>query len=383
MKDIILLGSTGSVGKSVLEVVRNYPKKFRIKALFANKNVDCLVEQAREFNPDIAVIGDKALCEELKERLGGSIEVTAGKDELIRLSGEEKADIVFMAISGLSALKPLVASVSNGRTIALASKEPIVSAGRLIKRLMAEHGSVILPVDSEHSAIADCIGNEPLEHIRTLYITGSGGSLNGRDKKEFDSIGIEEVLAHPKWNMGPKITVDSATLMNKGLEVIEARWLFDVPQEKIKVVIQPEAVIHSMVEFIDGRVVAGMFYPDMRFPILRALAYPDIIPSSFPRLDFEKIKGLTFQKPDIDKFPALELAYKALKQDGIFPAVLNSANETAVKLFLDNKIRFVDIIPRIEEVLERCENIDDPSIEDIIAAENWAKEEVLKFCLPG
>jgi len=380
MKDIILLGSTGSVGRNVLDVVRRYPEKFRIKAISASRNVPSLIRQAEEFSPDIVAIGDKGLYADLKDGLAGGVEVIAGMENLERLAGEEKADIVFMAVSGTVALKPLIAALKAGRTVALASKEPVVSAGMIIRKLMEEHSSRILPVDSEHSAIMQCLGERSSKDVRMLYITGSGGSLSGRKKEEFDSLSVDQVLAHPKWDMGKKITVDSATLMNKGLEVIEARWLFNIVPERIKVVIHPQAVIHSMVEFIDGTISASLFYPDMRFPILRALSYPDITASDFPRVDFNAISSFSFSEPDSGKFPALELAFSALRAGGTVPAVLNGANETAVRLFLDGKIKFTTIIKMVETAIEKHRKIDDPSLENIIDSEKWAAEEVLRSC---
>jgi len=380
MKDIILLGSTGSVGRNVLDVVRRYPEKFRIKAISASRNVPSLIRQAEEFSPDIVAIGDKGLYADLKDGLAGGVEVIAGMENLERLAGEEKADIVFMAVSGTAALKPLIAALKAGRTVALASKEPVVSAGMIIRKLMEEHSSRILPVDSEHSAIMQCLGERSSKDVRMLYITGSGGSLSGRKKEEFDSLSVDQVLAHPKWDMGKKITVDSATLMNKGLEVIEARWLFNIVPERIKVVIHPQAVIHSMVEFIDGTISASLFYPDMRFPILRALSYPDITASDFPRVDFNAISSFSFSEPDSGKFPALELAFSALRAGGTVPAVLNGANETAVRLFLDGKIKFTTIIKMVETAIEKHRKIDDPSLENIIDSEKWAAEEVLRSC---
>ncbi|MFH1552038.1 MAG: 1-deoxy-D-xylulose-5-phosphate reductoisomerase [Candidatus Omnitrophota bacterium] len=379
MKEIILLGSTGSVGRNVLDVVRHYPGKFRIKALSSNENVSYLAEQAREFRPDIVAVGSEELLADLKENVAEGTDIVAGPESLEQLAAED-ADIVFMAISGTAALKPLIAALEAGRTVALASKEPVVSAGMIIRRLVKEHSSSILPVDSEHSAIMQCLASRSSKEVDTLYITGSGGPLKDKRKEEFDSLSIDQILDHPKWDMGRKITVDSATLMNKGLEVIEARWLFDVEPDKIKVVIHPEAIIHSMVEFIDGTISASLFCPDMKFPILRALSYPEIWPSDFPRVNFREVNDLSFLEPDTGRFPALELAFEALRTGGTVPAVLNSANERAVGLFLNGKIKFTDIVKTVGEVIKRHKKIDDPSLEDIIDAEKWATEEVLRSC---
>ncbi|MFH1305545.1 MAG: 1-deoxy-D-xylulose-5-phosphate reductoisomerase [Candidatus Omnitrophota bacterium] len=378
MKSIILLGSTGSVGKSVLDVVRSYPDKFRIKALSANANISSLIKQAEEFAPDIIAVSDERAYPELKKKIAAKTRVVAGAEAVEQLAASEEADMVFMAISGTAALKPLIAALSAGKTVALASKEPVVSAGMLIKKIMEKNSSRILPVDSEHSAIMQCLAGRKKEDVRTLYITGSGGPLGNRMDRDADEISIERVLAHPKWNMGRKITVDSATLMNKGLEVIEARWLFDIPPDKIKVIIHPEAIIHSMVEFVDGTVNAGLFFPDMRFPILRALSFPDILKSDFPKLDFSGLGNLSFSEPDTAAFPALEAAFSALRSGGTAPAVLNGANETAVKLFLSGRIKFGDIIRTVQKVMAGHKKIEDPLLEDIINSEKWASEEVLK-----
>ncbi|MDP8299052.1 MAG: 1-deoxy-D-xylulose-5-phosphate reductoisomerase [Candidatus Tantalella remota] len=380
MKDIILLGSTGSVGRNVLEIARSYPDKFRIKAISSNRNIDSLSAQAAEFKPDIVAVGKKDLKDDLAKRINYPCKVVAGEEGLEYLAAEESADIVFMAISGTAALKPLVLALEKGRKVALASKEPIVSAGSIIQRMVEKSHGVILPVDSEHSAVAQCLAGRRTEEVRTLYLTGSGGPLKDKAEKSFDSLSIGQILDHPKWDMGPKITVDSATLMNKGLEVIEARWLFDVPPEKIKVVIQPQAIIHAMVEFVDGVVSAGMFCPDMRFPILRALSHPQVIASDLERLDFAKVGNLSFLEPDTVKFPALELAFEALRVGGTMPAVLNSANEKAVTLFLDGKIKFTNIVKLVQKTMENHKNIEEPLLEDIIETEKWAAEEVLRSC---
>ncbi|MGB2629745.1 MAG: 1-deoxy-D-xylulose-5-phosphate reductoisomerase [Candidatus Omnitrophota bacterium] len=380
MKNIVLLGSTGSVGRNVIDVVRRYPDKFKIKAVSSNKNASLLAEQAEEFRPDAVCVGDERCYPELKGKVPSGVRVLAGEEGLGEIAGLEEADIVFIAISGTAALGPLVAALKASKTVALASKEPIVSAGEIIMDIARKSSSRIIPVDSEHSAIMQCLTGRESSDVRTLYITGSGGPLRERKKEEFDSVSVDEVLEHPKWNMGQKITVDSATLMNKGLEVIEARWLFDISPEKIKVVIHPEAIIHSMVEFMDGTINAGMFYPDMRFPILRALAFPEIIDNDFPRVDFSVIKNLSFCEPDAKRFPALELAYGVLNAGGTMPAALNGANEAAVKLFLSGKIKFNEIVRKVNGVLEKHDNLKSPSLKDIVDTEKWAYEEVLRSC---
>ena len=357
MKNIILLGSTGSVGCNVLDVVRMYPDKFKIKAICANNNIELLASQVEEFSPEIVCVADGKKVKFLKEMISNDVKIVSGRDEIESIAGEEESDIVFIAISGTQALLPLISALSSGRTVALASKEPIVSAGMLISSMLKQGFGKIIPVDSEHSAIMQCLGSRRSEDISRVYITGSGGSLKDVAREDLDKLSIDDILRHPKWSMGKKITVDSATLMNKGLEAIEARWLFDIDPDKISIVMHPEAVVHSMVEFVDGTVTAGMFCPDMRFPILKAMAYPDIFPSNFPKINFPELGKLTFLKPDTKKFPALSLAIKAMCDGGTSPAVLNSANEVLVNLFLDGKIKFTQITSVVEKVLNKHKRI--------------------------
>ncbi len=379
MKDIILLGATGSVGKNVLDVIRSFPGKFRIKALSSYANIDLLSAQAEEFGPDIIILGKETLYSELKRKVSGKTRIVAGENAAAEICSVESADVVFMAIAGTAALKPLFSSIESGKTVALASKEPVVSAGAFLREYM-DKGAEIIPVDSEHSAVMACLNGRSASDARNLYLTGSGGPLNDVAAKDFEFLTIKDVLDHPKWDMGPKITVDSATFMNKGLEVIEARWLFDVPPERIKVLVHPEAIIHSMVEFIDGTVMANMFCPDMRFPILRALTYPKIIDSDFERVDFSRLGILSFKDPDTARFPALDMAYKVLEDGGTYPAVLNAANEMSVNMFLENKIRFVEIVNKVENVLKKHKKVEKPTLDQIVCAEQWAKEEVRASC---
>ncbi len=292
----------------------------------------------------------------------------------------DRADLIFMAISGTAALKPLVAALDAGKTVALASKEPIVSAGSIITALAKEKGGRILPVDSEHAALMQCLADEGTENVEKVYLTGSGGSLHEVAGSDFDTLSIDRVLSHPKWDMGKKITVDSATLMNKGLEVIEARWLFDIEADKINVIIHPEAIVHSMVQFLDGTVRASMYQPDMRFPILRALGYPDVVKSDLPRIDFSLLAKLTFQNPDTERFPALALAYRALEEGGSMPGVMNASNEAAVELFLNGKIKFTEIIKKVENAMDGHTVVKEPSLDDIISVEKHAFEEVFRSC---
>jgi 1-deoxy-D-xylulose-5-phosphate reductoisomerase len=379
MKEIILLGSTGSVGKNVLSVIRSFPGQFRVKAVSSYENLDLLIKQAEEFCPEIIILGREELYTRLKSEVPDKTRIIAGEKALLEVCSTEKADMVFMAIAGTAALSPLICSLDSGKTVALASKEPVVSAGFILRKYM-DKGADIIPVDSEHSAVMECLNGRALKDICSLYLTGSGGSLKDIHIDRFNSLSVKDVLAHPKWDMGPKITVDSATFMNKGLEVIEARWLFDVRPEKIKVVVHPEAIIHSMVEFIDGTVIANMFCPDMRFPILRALSYPAMIRSDFERVNFTRLRTLSFEEPDNVKFPALGLAYQVLKDGGTYPAVLNASNEAAVNMFLEGKIKFTDIVNKVENVLGKHKKIEKPTLKQIINVEEWAKEEVWASC---
>ncbi|MFH1798544.1 MAG: 1-deoxy-D-xylulose-5-phosphate reductoisomerase [Candidatus Omnitrophota bacterium] len=380
MKNITILGSTGSVGRNVLDVIRSYPGMFRVKALSSNENISSLLEQAEEFKPASVVIAREEFYSEFKKKCPFGVKIFSGPEFLEEAAREKDTDIIFMAISGTHALKPLMAALSAGKTVALASKEPVVSAGEIIQAALKKYGSRILPVDSEHSAAAQCLSGKSKDYVKTLYITGSGGPLRERPLEEFDSLSINEVLNHPVWKMGRKITVDSATLMNKGLEVIEARWLFDIPSDKIKIVIHPESVVHSMVEFIDGTINAGLSCPDMRFPILKALFFPEMVENSFPRVDFNIVNKLSFFEADTEKFPAINIALSALESGGTYPAVLNSSNEAAVKCFLEGKAKFTDIMKLITKVMEKHQSVNNPSLEQILSAEEWAEKEVSRFC---
>lgn len=380
MKRIVLLGSTGSVGRNVLEVVRANRDKFKIIALSSNDNTDLLADQAKEFNPHTVAVRDEKVYGELKKKCPHVKCLLAGEENIESVSRLPDGDIIFIAIAGTAALKPLVSAIKAGKQVAIASKEPIVSAGSIINNLAKKYSASILPVDSEHSAITQCIGSRRKEEIDAIYLTASGGPLWKRGADEFNDISIEDVLKHPKWNMGPKITVDSATMMNKGLEIIEARWLFDINPDNIKIVVHPEAFIHSMVGFVDGTILACMSVPDMKFPILKAMSYPDILPSVFPRMDFSRIGKMSFYDHDGARFPAVDIARNALRRGGLAPAVLNGANESGVHLFLDAKIQFQDIISVVKEIVENHEENSNPTLDEIIKAETWARREVFKRC---
>jgi len=380
MKKILLLGSTGSVGKNVLNVIRKYPEEFSVSGLTTYENIDLLCEQIYEFSPQFVCVGNDKAYKEIKKKQIQNIQIYSQEQDLKYIISKDNSDIVFMAISGIAALKPLIWALEQGKTVALASKEPIVSAGQIIRNIINTKKGKIIPVDSEHSAIMQCLEGREKKDVEKIYITGSGGALHNYNIEDFDKISIEKVLDHPKWDMGDKITVDSATLMNKGLEMIEARWLFDISFDKIKIIIHPEAIIHSLVEFIDGTINATMFFPDMKFPILKALSYPKILKSNFTKVDLLKIKHISFLEPDIKKFPLLQLAFEAMKQKGSMLCVLNASNEQAVKLFLKGKIKFIDIVKIVETILEKHKHIKNPKLEDIFFLQEWAQKEVLQLC---
>ncbi|MFH1790669.1 MAG: 1-deoxy-D-xylulose-5-phosphate reductoisomerase [Candidatus Omnitrophota bacterium] len=379
MKQIVVLGSTGSVGRSALAVIKSHPDRYAVRALAANTNLKLLAEQARAFGVRDVAIGDKSCCGRLKRLLPSGVRVHAGVEGISYLAAESHADIILMAIGGTQAIVPLVDAVRRGRRVALASKEALVSAGAVITRLAAKTGSVIIPVDSEHSAIFQCLNGENPRSVSKIYLTGSGGPLRKVKKSIFDRLPLARVIKHPKWKMGRKITIDSATMMNKGLELIEAKWLFSVPTKMIEVLLHPEAIIHSMVEFTDGIVMANMFSPDMRFPIAYAFGYPGRLPDrSLPRLDFCAVKNLTFEKPDLRKFPALKLAYRVSESESAC-AVLNAANEEAVRAYLDGRIKLTSMVDIVEKVLRLHRPVDKPSLKQILALDAWAKEEARRL----
>jgi len=379
MRNIAILGSSGSIGENTLSVARDFKREFRVVALSVNSDIARLSGQIAEFNPRLVCVRDSALALKLKPVLKKGVKVFYGEDGLSRLVKDKRIDWVMFAISGSAALKPLISAIKAGKNIALANKEALVMAGPLIMRLAAKHKVKILPVDSEQSAIWQSLGSEDTGKVRTVYLTASGGPLRDLKPRQLKQVGIKQVLRHPRWKMGKKITVDSATLMNKGLEFLEAMFLFNLKADKIKILIHPQALVHSMVEFNDGIIMAQLSAADMRIPIQYALAYPRRIGNDFPRIDFYKLGKLTFEKPDLNKFPALGLAYQAAAQLGSMPAVLNAANEISVAGFLNKKIDFISI-PRIVEKVMRChKKIINPGLEDIIRADAWAKEEARRW----
>jgi len=374
-REIIVLGSTGSIGRSTLEVIALHPERFKLRALAAYSNVELLAEQARKFQPDVACIVDQSRAAHLSGLLKGlSTEVLSGEEALVTLASKPEIDMVVNAVVGAAGLRASLAAVETGKSLALANKESLVAGGPLFPPLMERTGAVILPIDSEHSAIwqALCCGKK--EQVRRLIITASGGPFREYPSDRFDRIKPEEALNHPTWQMGPKITIDSATLANKGLEVIEAAALFQLPVDKIEVVIHPQSIVHSMVEFVDSSIIAQLSRPDMRLPITYALFWPERVESEFGRLSMSQLDRLTFEPPDLERFPALAVAFEVAAVGGTAPAVFNAANEIAVAAFLDGGIRFTDIARVIRETVDKLNIVSQPTLDDILAADGWARE---------
>ncbi|MEW6508767.1 MAG: 1-deoxy-D-xylulose-5-phosphate reductoisomerase [Bacteroidota bacterium] len=353
MKKILLLGSTGSIGLSTLEIVRSMPERFKITGLSVNNNIAALEEQIKEFKPSCVVVTNQSDAEELKRRIGSSCEVLSGINGLIRITREADYDILLSAIVGFAGLRPTIEAIKRKKRIALANKETLVVAGELILNLCHEYNSELIPVDSEHSAIFQCLVGESNNSINKLILTASGGPFLNKEKKELENVLLAEALNHPNWKMGNKITIDSATMMNKGLEVIEAFWLFKLPKNKIEVVIHPQSIIHSMVEFIDGSIKAQLSTPDMKLPVLYALSYPERYSFEGVTTDLKKIGRLTFFEPNFNKFECLNLAYDAIEEGGTAPCILNAANEIAVEKFLSGKIKFLQIPELIKAALNK------------------------------
>ena len=375
MKNIAVLGSTGSIGTSTLDVVRKFPSNFRVVALSVNSDIDSLYKQIKEFKPQNVCVRDESKARLLAKKLSTSTKVYCGDIGLEELVKDKCIDRVMFAISGAAALGPLISAIKSGKDIALANKEALVMAGQIIMRLAAKNKVNILPVDSEQSAIWQALLGQDHASIRSIYLTASGGPLRSVSKKKLNSVTIDNVLRHPRWKMGKKISVDSATLMNKGLELLEAMFLFNVGREKIKVLIHPEALIHSMVEFVDAVVIAQLAATDMRIPIQYALAYPKRLANQLPRINFYSLKEVHFAKPDFNKFPCLGLAYEAARQLGSAPAVLNAANEVCVESFLKGRIKFMSIPKVIEKIMCKHRNLVNPSLKGIMQADAWARVE--------
>ncbi len=374
MKKIAILGSTGSIGTQTLDIVREQGD-IKVTALAAGNNIGLLEKQIREFQPKLAAVWDEKHAQELRTRIRDlDVDVYSGMEGLIAVSTEEEAEILVTAIVGMLGLRPTVAAIKAGKNIALANKETLVTAGHLIMPLAKECDVSILPVDSEHSAIFQSLNGEEGNRIAKILLTASGGPFRGKKRQELMNMQVEDALKHPNWSMGRKITIDSATLVNKGLEVMEAKWLFDVEPEQIQVVVHPQSVIHSMVEYEDGAVIAQLGTPDMRLPIQYALYYPKRRPLSGKRLDFYELSNLTFEKPDTETFEGLSLAMEAMKRGGNMPTVFNAANERAVALFLDRKIGFLEITEIIAESMNQVKYREQPSLEEILDTEQATYE---------
>lgn len=383
MKRLSILGSTGSIGTQTLEIVRENKEKFKVEALAANSNIDLLEAQVREFKPKLTAIFDESKYEELKCRVNGLTHITAGLDGVVEAASVDGSDTVVSAIVGIAGLIPTYNAIKAGKNIALANKETLVTAGRIITEEVKRNKVGMLPVDSEHSAIFQSLGGSKHGEVSKIILTASGGPFRTKSLEELAGVTVEDALKHPNWSMGRKITVDSATLMNKGLEVIEARWLFDIMPEAIEVCVHPQSIIHSAVEFVDGAVIAQLGMPDMKLPIQYALTYPDRLPMEGEKLSLTSIGNLSFFKPDTDKFKCLGLAFRALAMGDSACVVLNGANEEAVHLFLDGKISFLDIGNLIERTLDKHEVMKNTTIDDVIALDQWSRETLINLYQVG
>lgn len=372
MKKIAILGSTGSIGTQTLDVIRAHSDELEVVALAAGSNKERLKEQIREFHPELVSLSDEKKAQELKEELAGeAVEVVCGMDGLIEVAGIDSADVVVTAVVGMMGILPTMEAIRKGKDIALANKETLVTAGHLIIPMAREYGVSILPVDSEHSAIFQCLQGEPKKALDKILLTASGGPFRGKNAEFLETVTLEDALNHPNWSMGPKITIDSSTMVNKGLEVMEAKWLFGVDYSQIEVVIQPQSIIHSMVQYIDGAVIAQLGTPDMRVPIEYALFYPERRSLPGDRLDFSKLSQITFEKPDYKVFRGLSLAIEAGKTGGTMPTVFNAANERTVAKFLKGEIKYTDIVRSIEKCMDAHKVSAHPDLEEILATEQW------------
>lgn len=376
MKKVVILGSTSSIGRQALDVIRSFPGSFQVVGLAAGSNWRLLARQVGEFRPDAAVLAGEGELKELRRELGdtGTPDLAWGEAGLENLAAMPQADIVLVAVTGALGIRPTLAAINAGKDVALANKETLVAAGHLVTAMAERQKTALLPVDSEHSAIWQCLRGQEQKTVEKLILTASGGPFRLCSREELANVTVEMALAHPRWQMGAKITVDSATLMNKGLEIIEAKWLFGVSYDQIEVVIHPQSIIHSAVEFIDGSVMAQMGQPDMRLPIQYALTYPARLPGCCSRLKLAGLQGLSFESPDPGRFPALKLAMEAGKAGGTMPAVLNAANEVAVAAFLQQRIPFLAIPGVTSRVMEKHAAIGRPGLEEIMEADGWARK---------
>lgn len=380
MKKIAILGSTGSIGTQTLEIVDHYGEDLDVCALAAGSNVEKLEEQIRKYRPRLAALWSEKACEELRVKVADlPVKVVCGMEGLLEIATMEESEVLVTAIVGMIGIRPTIAAIEAGKTIALANKETLVTAGHIIMPLAAKKGVPILPVDSEHSAIFQSMQGEKREQVEKILITASGGPFRGKTRAEMASMQVEDALKHPNWSMGKKITIDSSTLVNKGLEVIEAKWLFDVGLDQIQVVVHPQSIIHSMVQYVDGGIMAQLGTPDMKLPIQYALFYPDRRPMDGKRVDFYDLAQITFEAPDLENFPGLALAYKAAKIGGSMPTVLNAANEKAVELFLNRKLSYLGITDAIAQAMESHKVIMNPSVEEILQTQKESEEAVLRL----
>lgn len=374
MKKIAILGSTGSIGTQTLEIVRENPD-LQVVGLAAGANIDLLERQVREFQPGLVSLESEADCRELRTRLADmEVQVIPGMEGLLAIAEMEESEILVTAIVGMIGIRPTIAAINKKKDIALANKETLVTAGHIIMPIARRMGVSILPVDSEHSAIFQSMQGENKDRVSRLLITASGGPFRGWSRQELETVQLEDALRHPNWSMGRKITIDSATLVNKGLEVMEAKWLFDMDLDRIQVVVHPQSIIHSMVEYVDGGIMAQLGMPDMKLPIQYALFYPDRRPMAGKRVDFFELGSITFERPDTGTFAGLRLAMRAAEEGGSLPTVFNAANEKAVSLFLDRKIRFLQIPEMIEMCMEHHRKIEDPGVEEILSTEQETYE---------
>jgi len=381
-KKIVILGSTGSIGKQTLEVIKKYSNEFEVVGLSGWENTKLLKEQISFYKNKIAVVKNEDAAKRLKKDLNklSNIKILWGIDGLIKISTLEEADIIVVAITGIASLIPTFEAVKRGKKIALASKEAIVVGGELLVREAKSKNAKIIPIDSEHSAILQCLKNEQKNCVEKIILTASGGALYNFTETALKNVTVEDALNHPTWEMGKKVTIDSATLMNKGLEVIEAKWFFNIPANKIDIVIHPQSYVHSMIQFTDGSILAQISEHDMKIPIQYALFYPNRISNNFSRLELTRIGQLTFKEPHFNKFPCIKLAYQALEIGGTMPAVLNGANEIAVNAFLNNQIGFLAISQIIQDTMKEHKPKYNPNINDILDADYWAREKALNFC---
>ena len=375
-KSLSVFGSTGSIGVNTLKVAEALSETISVRYLAAGQQWEKLAEQALKFRVKAVAIVDENAAKPLKDALGSKVEVLSGRAGVSELASRDDVDLVLNGIVGSAGLEPTYRAAEAGRTIALSNKESLVMGGELIRNLMEKTGAKLYPVDSEHSAIWQCLAGEDIKSVKKLILTASGGPFREKPIDEFKDITVKEALAHPNWKMGKKVTIDSATLMNKGLEVIEAYWLFDIPQDRIDIVIHPQSIIHSMVEFWDGSVKAQLGLPDMKIPIQYALTYPERNAVAWEQTNFNAVSSLTFEEPNFQKFPCPKLAFKALESGGSASAVLNVANETAVDLFLEERIKFTDIAGLIEKTMESAEIINNPTLEEILEIEEHISEKI-------